>query len=295
MSPDRIIACILGGAIGDGWGRPFEGRPRPARLDIPDKLFVSDDTQMTLATCEAVLESGNVDPERIAARFVVWFRARRITGMGSSTLKALRDLDLGAHWALSGAKGERAAGNGAAMRVAPLAFLLDPGNQDDRRTLRDVCRITHHHDEAYIGGLAVVVAIRLACEAEYDLAHLLADVGRHLPDSQVRDRIEQLTSLSSEMTPAQVAERFGSSGFVVESVPLAILAASEIRRKPLVSVIGDAILAGGDTDTIASMAGQIAGAAAGTAGLPGELLTRLAEGKEITDIAQAFSAVGEAA
>ena len=294
MSPDRVFACILGGAIGDGWGRPFEGRPRPAQLNIPDKLFVSDDTQMTLATCEAVVETGNVDPERIAARFVAWFRARKISGMGSSTLKALRDLDFGAHWALSGAKGERAAGNGAAMRVAPLAFVLDPGNQDDRRTLRDVCRITHHHDEAYVGGLAVVAAIRLACNAEYDFAHLLADVGQQLPDSQVRDRIEQLTSLPAEVTPAQVADRFGSSGFVVESVPLAIFAASEIRRKPFIRVVGDAILAEGDTDTIASMAGQIAGAAVGAAGLPGELLTKLAEAKEITDIAQAFSAVGKA-
>src|SRR5215510_1565189 len=175
MSPDRVFACILGGAIGDGWGRPFEGRPRPAQLNIPDKLFVSDDTQMTLATCEAVVETGNVDPERIAARFVAWFRARKISGMGSSTLKALRDLDFGAHWALSGAKGERAAGNGTAMRVAPLAFLLDLRSDEKRRGLRDVCRITHHHDEAYVGGLAVATAVRLVSQPNFTPADLLGE------------------------------------------------------------------------------------------------------------------------
>lgn len=41
---------------------------------------------------------------------------------------------------------ERAAGTGAAMRIAPLAFLLDPLDPEQRVTLRDVCRITHHSD-----------------------------------------------------------------------------------------------------------------------------------------------------
>src|SRR5262245_24138963 len=67
-----------------------------------------------------------------------------VPGLGSSTLKALRDLSAGAHWALAGARGEYAAGAGAAMRIAPLAFLLDPASADDRVLIRDVARITHH-------------------------------------------------------------------------------------------------------------------------------------------------------
>ena len=80
-----------------------------------------------------------------------WFGDGKVTGLGSSTLKALRDLQAGAHWALSGARGEYAAGNGAAMRAAPLAFFLDPAVDADRTRLRDIARITHHHDEAYVG------------------------------------------------------------------------------------------------------------------------------------------------
>ena len=45
--------------------------------------------------------------------------------------------------------------DGAAMRLAPLAFVLDSDRDDDRRTIRDVCRITHRNDEAYVGGLAI--------------------------------------------------------------------------------------------------------------------------------------------
>ena len=123
---DRVVGSIIGGALGDGWGRPFEGGLRRDAAPLPNVLVVSDDTQLTLATCEAIIERGRVDAEAIAARFVAWFRLGRLDGLGASTLKALRDLDSGAHWALAGAKGERSAGNGAAMRVAPLAFVLDP-------------------------------------------------------------------------------------------------------------------------------------------------------------------------
>jgi ADP-ribosylglycohydrolase len=244
-------------------------------VTLPQELVVSDDTQLTLATCEAVIESGRVDPERIAARFVAWFRSGRLRGLGASTLKALRDLDAGAHWALSGAKGEWAAGNGAAMRVAPLAFLLDPHDERERTILRDVCRITHHHDEAYAGALAVTFAVRLASLPGYDFSNVLADVAGRLPDSQVRDRIAQFATFGEDISPAQVADSWGSSGFVSESVPLAIFAAREVRRRSFTSVVQRAIEAGGDTDTIGSIAGQIAGAAIGSSDLPEDLVARL--------------------
>ena len=37
------------------------------------------------------------------------------------------------------------------MRIAPLAFVLDAGDRSHRVIIRDVCRITHHNDEAYVG------------------------------------------------------------------------------------------------------------------------------------------------
>jgi len=45
------------------------------------------------------------------------------------------------------------------MRIAPLAFVLDPLKARDRTIIRDVCRITHHNEESYVGTLAVVLAI----------------------------------------------------------------------------------------------------------------------------------------
>jgi len=89
MIIERVVGTIIGGAIGDGWGRPCEGSVPRGPAAAPDELVVTDDTQLTLATCEAVVECGRVDPERIAGRFVAWFRAGRLHGLGASTLKAI--------------------------------------------------------------------------------------------------------------------------------------------------------------------------------------------------------------
>lgn len=216
---------------------------------------------------------------------------KRIRGIGSSTPKAMRDLAAGTHWALSGARGEFAAGNGAAMRIAPLAFLLDPALPNDRVLIRDVCRITHHSDEAYAGALAVMAAIRSVLSGEWGRQDFLAAAVETLPDSAVRERVEALRSL--EMPAGEVAREFGATGHVVDSVPLALYCAQSIRSEPLLKVIEMTIRAGGDTDTIASIAGQIAGAAVGSAGVPNEFIECIEDSREITSLASDFASFVE--
>ncbi len=258
----RILGCLLGGALGDAWGGPWEGIRDRVSFQIPPRSFVSDDTQLTLATCESIIENAGVHVERLAAHFAKWFAAGRISGIGASTLKSMRDLVAGVHWALAGNQGEYSAGNGAAMRIAPLAFLLDPSSPADRSVIRDVCRITHHHDEAYVGALAVVIAIRLNLAGTCSHNNsLLLSVAESLPDSAVRDRIRELAPL--RVRPSEVASRFGATGYVVHTVPLALYCAQFISAKPLSTVLARAIEAGGDTDTIASITGQIAGTVTG--------------------------------
>ncbi len=287
---DRARGCIIAGAIGDAMGGPFQGQPGPLRFREHGDWAISDDSQLTLATCESIIEVAKVSPEHIAGRFVQWYRARRITGMGSSTLKALRDLDAGLHWALAGAKGEMSAGNGAAMRIAPLAFHLDPAVAQDRQVIRDVCRITHHNEEAYVGALALVIAIRsLAFGDSSSPDQLFESVLRYLPDSRVRDRILELSALSDDRTVADVASQFGSSGYVVESVPLALDAARSINSLPLDVVLRSAIEAGGDTDTVASMTGQIAGAWIGASQISRETIELLPDASDIERIANEFA------
>jgi ADP-ribosylglycohydrolase len=192
FSSDAILGCLIGDAIGSS----VEGGqtiPPFAEL-VRHRHTVTDDTQLTLATCEAITAAQTIDPEAIAASMLRWCPRGQVTGLGSSTLKALNDLDA------PGFTGrEPGGGNGAAIRIAPLAFVLDFRLPESRRTVRDVCRITHHSDEAYAGALTVGLAI---------LGQPFSD----LPDTNVRDQI--------------VAEnhhhrrgRFGNSDYVAESVP----------------------------------------------------------------------------
>lgn len=268
---DRITGCLLGGALGDAIGSHFEGSVASEAFTLPSDLQVTDDTQLTIATCESIIDSASITPESIANHFVRWFRERRITGVGSSTLKALTELDAGGHWALVGAAGERAAGNGAAMRVAPLAFFLDPDIDSHRQTIRDVCRITHRNDEAYIGALALLRTIRHAIsggELSHDVLTLLVD---SLPDSRVRGRLTETRDHSYSIT--DYAKCFATSGYVVDSVPLAILAATQSRH--VLDAIEQLVRLGGDTDTIASMFGQIVGAAYGTQAFPSKTVSQI--------------------
>ena len=293
---DQVVGSILGGAIGDAFGGPYEGRRGPLILNETSHWCVSDDTQLTLATVEAILESSAVDPERIAASFVDWYRRGDVTGTGSSTLKALRDLAAGGHWALSGRKGEMAAGNGAAMRIAPLAFFVDPDTQDSRRLIRDVCRITHSSDEAYVGALAVVLAIRKVLSGSWtsDLS-LLRAVADELPDVRVTERLLELAALDPQTPPREVAAEFGCSGYVVESVPLALFSASRAPAIGFEAVISEVVQAGGDTDTNASIAGQVAGAWLGAAAIPDSLRERLPIAGSVVALARRLHAHSAAA
>lgn len=284
----QILGCLLGGALGDAWGGAWEGHPGPVVFHIPPTSSISDDTQLTLATCESIIENGGIHPERLAAHFATWFATGRVSGIGSSTLKAMRDLVAGVHWALAGSRGEYSAGNSAAMRIAPLAFLLDPATAGDRTMIRDVCRITHQNDEAYIGALAVVAAIRLILANAWTHENsFLVAAAKSIPDSAVRDRINELIPV--KLPPSGVASRFGASGYVVDSVPLALYCAQSISEKPLPAVLAQAIEAGGDTDTIASITGQIAGTVAGVCPDHSEYFSRIVGGDQIVQAAEAFA------
>lgn len=287
-SGNKVLGCLLGGALGDAWGGLSEGRPGPIDFRLPARSWVSDDTQFTLATCESIIEHRDIHVEHLASHFAETFRAGRFTGMGASTLKSMRDLSAGVHWALAGNRGEFAAGNCAAMRVAPLAFFLAPDNPADRSVLRDVCRITHHNDEAYVGALAVVSAIWSVLDGAWSRDNtFLRGVADSLPDSAVRDRIRQLVPL--KLSPPEIAAQFGASGWVVDTVPLALYCAQYVAEQPFTDVIIRAIEAGGDTDTIASITGQIAGTVAETAYDCSNLFATIDGGNEIIRTAERFA------
>lgn len=291
---EQIIGCLVGGAIGDCLGGPYEGRHAPVMIDYQKKWRLSDDTLHTLATCEAISSNHKPDPASIASTFAALFKEGRLSGLGASSYKALSELSIGGHWALVGMQGERSAGDGAAMRIAPLAFWLDPTNPKARTLIRDVCRITHHNGEAYVGALAVTCAIRAAWDQTWNGEEdLFTSIVEQLPDSSVRDRMIQIMKVAEANSISAIAERFGCTGYVVDAVPLALAGAQRIRVSGFQGMLEELIACGGDTDTIASIAGQIAGALIGYTALPEELRDRLPNLPDIVAVARTYTKVVE--
>ena len=154
------------------------------------------------------------------------------------------------------------------MRIAPLAFVGSVNND----LIREVSRITHHNDEAYAGARSVVLAIRATLHEQWDGNSNLVDILLpQLPDTRVRDRLIEVSKISDLVDIAGL----GNSGYVVDSVPLAIAAANQVRKIGITGMYKTLINIGGDTDTNCAIAGQVAGALLGASALPERLVSRV--------------------
>ncbi|OED48280.1 hypothetical protein AB832_00270 [Flavobacteriaceae bacterium (ex Bugula neritina AB1)] len=294
---ERFLGSMFLGAIGDAMGSGYENLKPPddtifypfgkPEKEIPE-WQITDDTQLTMITCEALLEDPTLDPEILSNYFVSYFSKGMIRGIGASTLKAFRELQLGVDWSQVGRKGEYAAGNGAAMRIAPLAFF----ENISRERIEEICLITHHNSEAYIGALAIILCIQNIIKENWsDNVSLMKLIVPSLPDSRVRDRLVILDILSQTKSIAKVAA-MGNDGYVVNSVPFSIFAANMIKEKPIDVIFDEIINSGGDTDTNCSITGQIVGTYLGSNNIPQYLkdnLKVLHEYPWVKDIVESLS------
>lgn len=276
---ERFEGCILGGAIGDALGSGYENMKKKEN-DIfypfgkPTKQepawLITDDTQLTLATIEAMIEEEELNPKTVTNHFLKLYKKRILRGIGASTLKALKELSFGGHWSQVGRKGEFAAGNGAAMRIASLSFRKEISYQK----IRDISYITHQSEEAYIGAKCIVIIIREIINGNWcgkeNLMELIID---QIPDTNVRDRLIQIKDIDDLSTIGKL----GNNGYVVNSVPLAIAAANKVGEIGIEKMYLELIDIGGDTDTNCSIAGQIAGTLIGKNNIPKTLVQKLSK------------------
>src|SRR5581483_167421 len=111
-----------------------------------------------------------------------------------------------------------------------------------------------------VGALAIVLAVRAAQSDLQCFDDLLtAEIASQLPETSIRERLLGYAGLPPTVSLLEAAKQFGSSGYVVESVPLAIFAAQRVRQLGFAGMLKQIVAIGGDTDTNASLACQIAG------------------------------------
>ena len=134
---------IIGLAIGDAMGVPLEGMDRKILLNEPVTQMLgnlahnvpvgafSDDTSMTLATIDAILEKGKIDTKEIAENFVNWrnygiYSSTGLAfGIGNTTNEAIDRLAAGnMKPEKCGLKEAENNGNGSLMRILPIAYYI---------------------------------------------------------------------------------------------------------------------------------------------------------------------------
>ena len=251
--------AMLGAAVGDALGRPLEGHRAPSPADVDEALASrdlrwTDDTALTIALAESLVESGGLDEDRLAAAFARAWRAEPWRGYGMWTASLLQAVDEGGSWRRL-ARAKPSWGNGAAMRVAPAAIFA-AGDVD--RTI-DLARrsalVTHTHPLAVDG--AVVQALAVAG----------LDVEQAVRTRAMADQLSRVAALPLDATPDDVAFGIGHGVDALSAVP-ASLAVVKVAGDAFEGAMRFALAVGGDTDTICSMAGAIVGARLGTEAIP---------------------------
>jgi len=279
---DAVTGALLGTFVGDALGMPYEGLPGsavPARLEMVDarrgKGTYTDDTEMAIVLAESLLEHGGVNEERLARAFLDGCDPSR--GYGPGTLEVLAAWRRGVpvHVAAQGLfGGEGSLGNGAAMRIAPVAVMFADSPGELRAQAERSARLTHTHPLAVDAALVQAAAIAAALRGE-DVLAAARGAAEH---SVMRGQLDRAAGLlRSKLAPAEVGELLGNSTIGHESVPTAIYATAS--SADFEEAVTFAIRSGGDTDTLGAMAGAVAGAAGGAASIPARWLAALEDGE----------------
>lgn len=286
---DRARGALLGLAVGDALGTTLEFRPKDGYEHLSDVVGGgpfglkpgewTDDTSMALALGYSLLERGMLDERDLMERFCAWEEEGeyshngRCFDIGNTVRGALTRFRRTGN-PVAGSTDPQSAGNGSLMRLAPVPILyaFDPEGRAD--VARRQSATTH--------GAAEAVA---ACAA---YAELVAEAIQGRPKDQVLTPREGWSPES--VARAMRMETVGwdrrlvrGSGYVIHSLEAALWAVGNS------SGYRDAVLLaanlGEDADTTAAIAGQLAGALWGAAGIPEQWLTKLAWRERIADLA----------
>lgn len=297
---DRAHGALLGLALGDALGMPTQSMRRDAiraRFGRVDRLrdaaddqpiapgmpagSVTDDTEQALIVARLLLEGdGHVDPHAFADALIAWEADMIARGsrdlLGPSTKAALDRLQHGVPVEESGRSGTT---NGAAMRVAPVGIAHRPGPALLEAVV-EASQVTHRTSLGISGAAAIAAAVSAGvdgadADAALDAAVAAAQQGEHLgawiAGASIPARFlafrDGFRRAGSERREDLLAEVVGTSVQSQESVVAALLLIDAGRDDPFAALCTAASV-GGDTDTVAAMAGTVLGAVHGPSAFP---------------------------
>lgn len=279
---DRFEGCLLGLAIGDALGGKFEGQSADAiRTRFPtaerliaypqEEIWYTDDTQMAIGVTEALIERSEIVEEVLCRAFVTNYVPTR--GYGRGARAVLEAMEEGRNYRQVAEQHFPGGsfGNGAAMRVAPIGLLF----RNDRQRLWGQARLsalpTHLHPLGIEGAQLLALAVALCSGMErFDRAVYFTELLAACESEAYRAKLEAAARVQ---IPEDLAE-LGNRIEALHSVPTAI-ASFALTPESFEATVSNVILLGGDTDTLAAMAGALSGSYVGAGRLPRRLVSLL--------------------
>ncbi|WP_341358674.1 ADP-ribosylglycohydrolase family protein [Georgenia sp. M64] len=278
--------------------------------------FTDDSSQMILLAEALVAGGGTITARAVADMLIEWSGKPEYFPhfAGPSTRRAIAALKGGADPELVGAQGvetTEGASNGGSMRVAP-AGLVWPG--DPAAAVEEAattCRPSHFTSVgvsaaaavagavsvALCDGVTIIDVVRAAVWSAERGAAIGATRGREVAGPSVARRIELAAEIGASASSLDVATRriadvIGAGLPAAEAVPAAIGLFVAAGGDPWWTVVAGANV-GDDTDTVACMAGSIAGALHGIAGVPRDRYAevQVANGVDLADLARRLTVV----
>ncbi|MFD2182440.1 ADP-ribosyl-[dinitrogen reductase] hydrolase [Rhodoplanes azumiensis] len=265
---DRALGAFLGLAVGDALGGTVEFMTKgeiATRYGIHDRIVgggwlrlaagqVTDDTEMTLALGRSLIRKETLDLQDLCEEFARWLRSGPID-VGNTCRRGIRRFLT--EGSVQGPYFDGDAGNGAAMRILPVALATLGASETGAAWCVAQCHTTHHHPLSDAASLTLVTMLH----------RLLAGAGR----DDVRDIADALVAqhrgFRFEVSPGQ------SSAYVVDTLRtvLHFYFTTATFQDAVVKTVNQ----GGDADTTGAIVGMLAGATYGVDAIPASWLKRL--------------------
>lgn len=279
---------IWGLMVGDALGVPAEFKDREMLRREPVMTMTgfgthwqeagtwSDDTSMMLATMDSLC--CGLDYENIIRRFGDWlFQNKEYTphgkvfDAGGVCIRAIKNYTMGFDPLECGMDGENSNGNGSLMRILPAVLYVLKGKKalDEKglEVIHNVSRLTHAHPISLVGcGIyAFLVEELLNAEPGADLCEVLQrGIDRAFFTYENGEDAYLTVSLRQYHRMAELSEfrkreeqEILSTGFVVHTLEAAVWCL--LTTNSFKECVLKAVNLGGDTDTVAAVAGSLAG------------------------------------
>uniref|UniRef100_A0A6B2E662 ADP-ribosylhydrolase ARH3 n=1 Tax=Phlebotomus kandelakii TaxID=1109342 RepID=A0A6B2E662_9DIPT len=332
----KFRGTLQGALIGDCCGAPYEGEPMEVGTKVVLKKFLqklsgpyfstpakpyTDDTAMTISVAQELIETRGVNQEKLAKRFVQRYFVSPNRGYGNGVIELFNKFRSSRFQNIEQLARDQFSvrgsfGNGAAMRVSPVALFCVGSESEMVELVRKQAHITHSHKLGVNGAILQAIAIHQSLHLNpmkpIDTQNFVEELMRKMKPIEkdendiddgkpepYHEQLKEIQTLLATEEPSDevVLNNLGHSVAAPYSVPTAIYcflrSLSEIKdipvENPFMRCLEYAISLGGDTDTIASMACAISGAYYGESIIPPSLLKHCEASEEVSSLADALN------